>query len=70
MGMFQVLPNAMKPGAGNMVEMEGIHELHCTWLKIKLNKPSPAHTDGELFDEWITEFEYRILPGAVPMLMP
>ena len=70
LGMFQVLPNAMKPGAGNMVEMEGIHELHCTWLKIKLDKPSPAHTDGELFDKWITEFEYRILPGAVPMLMP
>jgi diacylglycerol kinase family enzyme len=27
LGMFQVLPNAMKPGAGNMVEMEGIHHL-------------------------------------------
>ena len=70
MGMFQVLPNAMKPGAGNMVEMEGIHEINCTRLSIQLDKPSPAHTDGELFDQWITDFEYKILPSAVPMLVP
>jgi len=69
LGMFQVLPNAMKPGAGNMVEMNGIHEIHCTHLKFKLDKPSPAHTDGELFDQWVTDFEYRIFPAAVPMLV-
>ena len=69
-GMFQVLPKAMKPGKGNMVEMEGIHEIHCTRLKFKLDKPSPAHTDGELFETWITDFEYKIFPAAVPMLMP
>ena len=68
--MFQVLPKAMKPDKGNMVEMEGIHEIHCTHLKFKLDKPSPAHTDGELFDTWITDFEYKIFPAAVPMLMP
>jgi diacylglycerol kinase (ATP) len=70
LGMFQVLPNAMKPGAGNMVEMEGIHEIHCTRLKFSLDKPSPAHTDGELFQNWITDFEYRIFPAAVPILVP
>ncbi len=70
LGMFQVLPNAMKPDKGNMVEMDGIHEIHCTHLKFKLDKPSPAHTDGELFDTWITDFEYKIFPAAVPMLMP
>jgi len=69
-GMFQVLPNAMKPDKGNMVEMDGIHELHCTHLKFKLDKPSPAHTDGELFSQWITDFEYNIFPAAVPMLVP
>ncbi len=68
--MFQALPAAMKPGAGNMVEMDGINELHCTHLKFKLDKPSPAHTDGELFDQWITDFEYNIFPATVPMLMP
>jgi diacylglycerol kinase (ATP) len=69
-GMFQVLPSAMKPDKGNMVEMDGIHELHCTYLKFKLDKSSPAHTDGELFDQWITDFEYKIFPAAVPILVP
>ena len=68
--MFQALPAAMKPGKGNIVEMDGIHEIHCTQLKFKLDKPSPAHTDGELFDQWITDFEYKIFPSAVPMLIP
>ena len=68
--MFQVLPKAMKPGEGNMVEEEDIHEIHCTWLKFTLDKPSPAHTDGELFQTWITDFDYRIFPAAVPILMP
>ena len=68
--MFQALPAAMKPGAGNMVELEGIHEVHCTRLKFKLDKQSPAHTDGEIFDEWITDFDYRIFPAAVPILVP
>jgi diacylglycerol kinase (ATP) len=68
--LFQALPAAMKPGKGNMVEMDGIHEIHCTHLQFKLDKPSPAHTDGELFDQWITDFEYRIFPATVPMLVP
>jgi len=39
-------------------------------LKFKFDKPSPAHTDGELFDHWVTDFEYRIFPATVPMLVP
>jgi diacylglycerol kinase (ATP) len=70
LGMLQVLPNAMKPGAGNMVEMEGIQEIHCKWLKFHLDKPAPAHTDGELFSQWLTDFDYKIFPAAVPMLVP
>lgn len=70
LSMFQTLPKAMKPGAGNMVEDEDIYEIHCTRLKFTLDKPSPAHTDGELFETWITEFDYQIFPAAVPMLVP
>jgi len=70
LGMFQVLPKAMKPGEGNMVEMDGIDEIHCTRLKFTLDKPSPAHTDGELFDKWITDFDYKLFPAAVPILVP
>ena len=70
LSMFRTLPAAMKPGKGNMVELDGIHEVHCTHLKFKLDKPSPAHTDGEIFDTWLTDFEYKIFPAAVPMLIP
>lgn len=70
LAMFQALPNAMKPGEGNVVEMEGIHEIHSTYLNIHLDHPSPAHTDGELFNDLITDFEYKIFPSAVPILVP
>lgn len=70
LGMYQTLPSTMKPDKGSVVEMEGIHEIHCTHLKFTLDKPSPAHTDGELFDTWITDFEYRVFPSAVPILVP
>jgi diacylglycerol kinase (ATP) len=70
LGMFQALPRTMKPGKGSFIEMEGMYERNCTRLKIKLEKPSPAHTDGEIFDSWISEFDYRIFPAAVPMIVP
>ncbi len=70
LGMFQVLPKAMKPDTGNMVELEDIYEIHCTRLKIRLDKPSPAHTDGELFDTWLTDFDYKIFPSAVQVIAP
>ena len=70
LGLFQALPRAMKAGEGSLVEMDGIHEMHCTRLTIQLDKPSPVHTDGELFDEWLTDMEYKIFPTTVPMLVP
>jgi diacylglycerol kinase (ATP) len=69
MGMFSALPGAMKPDQGNFIEMDGIHELDSTYLNIHLDHPSPAHTDGELFDSFITDLEYRIFPSAVPILV-
>ncbi len=70
LGMLQALPRAMKPGAGSYLEMEGMHELSCTHLTIHLDKPSPAHTDGELFPEWIQDFEYQIFPGTLRVIVP
>ncbi|MCI0608872.1 MAG: diacylglycerol kinase family lipid kinase [Anaerolineae bacterium] len=70
LGLFQALPRAMKPGKGSFVEMEGMYEIHCTRLKIHLDKPSPVHTDGELFDQWLTDLEYKIFPTTVQMLIP
>ena len=70
LGLFQALPRAMKSGEGSLVEMDGIHEIHCTRLKIHFDKPSPVHTDGELFDNWLTDLEYKIFPTTVQMLVP
>ena len=68
LGLFQALPRAFKEGAGSYVEMEGMVELNATKISIKLNKPSPAHTDGELFPEWVQNFEYEILPQKLKIL--
>ncbi len=66
--MFMALPRAMKPGKGSYIEMTGMKEINCSWLLIKLDKPSPAHTDGELFPEWISEFRYDIYPKKLEVL--
>lgn len=68
--MLATLPRAMKPGAGSYVEMDGIFEKDMTWLKIHLETPSPAHTDGELFTGGIQDLEYRIFPGRLQVLLP
>jgi len=70
LGMFQALPRAFNEDKGSYVEMEGMHELHSKRITIHLDKPSPAHTDGELFPEWIRDFEYEILPKKLSILLP
>jgi diacylglycerol kinase family enzyme len=68
LGMFSALPRAFKEGAGSYVEMEGMYEIHSTKISIHLDHPSPAHTDGEIFPEWIQDFEYSIQPGRLKVL--
>jgi diacylglycerol kinase (ATP) len=69
LGLFQALPRAFKEDDGSYVEMEGMYEVHATRISIHLDRPSPAHTDGELFSEWIQDFEYEILPGCLNILV-
>lgn len=69
LGLFGALPRAFKEGEGSYVEMDGMHEVNCSRLSIHLDKPSPAHTDGELFDNWLTDLNYQIFPGAIQVLM-
>ncbi len=68
LGLFGALPRAFKEDKGSYVEMDGMYEIHCTRLHIHLDKPSPAHTDGELFDQWLADFDFQICPSAVPVL--
>ena len=59
----------MKPDKGSYVEVDGIHEQNATWIKIHLENPSPAHTDGELFTRAIQDLEYSIFPERLLILM-
>ena len=70
MGLFMALPKAFNEGKGSYVELDGMRELHTTRVSIRLDHPSPAHTDGELFDTWITDLDYKIFPSAVNLLVP
>ena len=69
-GVLTLLPNTMKPGEGSYVESGDMHEIHFTWLKVRLESPSPAHADGEIFSEAMTEVEYRVHPAKLSILMP
>jgi diacylglycerol kinase (ATP) len=68
--IFKLLPLTMKPGAGSYVEKEGMFERQATWVKIHIEGPAPAHTDGEIFSTGIQDLEYRIFPGRLNILMP
>jgi diacylglycerol kinase (ATP) len=68
-GLFLALPRAMKPGKGSYVEMDGMYELNCSQVSIHLDHPSPAHTDGELFPEYVQDLEYSIQPGRLKILV-
>ena len=65
LGLFQALPRAFNEDKGSYVEMEGMNEVHARRISIHLDKPSPAHTDGELLPEWLQDFEYEILPKCL-----
>lgn len=70
LGMFQALPRTMKQGEGSYVEMDGIHEIHSTHVSFHLDRLTPAHTDGELLPEWGQDFEYKIFPKRLHVLVP
>jgi diacylglycerol kinase (ATP) len=70
LGLFQALPRAFNEDKGSYVEMEGMNEVHATRISIHLDKPSPAHTDGELLPAWIQDFEYEILPNGLKVILP
>jgi len=60
----------MKQGEGSYVEMDGIHEIHSTHVSFHLDRLTPAHTDGELLPEWGQDFEYKIFPKRLHVLVP
>ncbi len=70
LGLFGALPRAFNEEKGSYVEMDGMYEVQATHISIHLDKPSPAHTDGELFPEWLQDFEYEVQPNRLSVLIP
>jgi diacylglycerol kinase (ATP) len=70
LGLFLALPSAFNEDKGNYVELEGMQEVDATRISFHLDKPSPAHTDGELLPTWIQDFEYEILPQSLNIIIP
>ena len=68
-GLFQALPRAFNDNEKSYVYMDGMREVQTTKVSIHLETPSPAHTDGELFPEFIKDFEYSIQPGRLNVLV-
>ena len=69
-GLFMALPRAFNEGKGSYIEMEGMYEIQATWISIHLDKASPAHTDGELLPHWLQDFEYKIQPKRINVIVP
>lgn len=69
LSLLALLPKAMTP-EGKFVLAEGVQEIHATRISVKLQSPSPAHSDGELFPEEIENLEYSILPAMIDILIP
>jgi diacylglycerol kinase (ATP) len=70
LGLFQALPRAFNEGKGSYVEMEGMQELHSTRVSIHLDRPSYAHTDGELLPGQLQDFEYEVFPKRLNIFVP
>jgi diacylglycerol kinase (ATP) len=69
LGLFSALPRAFNEDEKSYVYMEGMREVHSTKVSIHLDHPSPAHCDGELFAQFIQDFEYSIQPGRLKVLV-
>ncbi len=70
LGLFQALPRAFNEDKGSYVEMEGMQELHSTRVSIHLDRPSYAHTDGELLPGQLQDFEYEVFPKRLNIFVP
>lgn len=70
LAMLQALLRIMKPEEGSYVEMDDVHEHDFIWLKVRLETPSPVHTDGEITFESIRDLDYQIQPGRLRVFVP
>jgi YegS/Rv2252/BmrU family lipid kinase len=70
LGLLTALPKAFNEDKGSYIELDGMREVHSTRVSIHLDRPSYAHTDGELFPEQVQSLEYQIFPARLNILVP
>ncbi len=68
-GLLKAFPMIMKPAEGNVTEHPAVFEEHATWLRVKTSSPSPAHADGEVILRAETDFEFKLLPERLTILV-
>jgi diacylglycerol kinase (ATP) len=69
LSLLRALPRTLRPaGKGSYVELDGIAETAMTWLRVAIERPAPAHADGEIFAPAARELEYRVWPGRLQIL--
>lgn len=68
LSLLALLPKAMTP-KGTFVKAQGVQEIHATRISVELQSLSPAHSDGELFEEQVDKLEYSIMPGMIDVLV-
>ncbi len=69
LALLALLPKAMTP-EGKFVQADGVQEIDATRISVRLQPPSPAHSDGDLFPAEVESLEYKILPGMIDILVP
>jgi len=69
LSLLRALPRTMRLGKGSYVELKGITTTDMTWLRVEIDRPAPAHADGEIFAPEVRKLEYRTWPGRLQMLV-
>lgn len=50
---------------GTYIRLPGIQRLRVRAVRIELERPLPAHLDGEILPRGVAELEARVLPGEL-----
>ena len=63
--VFRLLPATMK---GTHIHAPGVYYRQCTWVRMESDDPLPILVDGEIKEDFPTQVEARVLPGAIRVI--
>ncbi len=67
--ILRAFPMILKSGPGNIAEHPQVIQRHCHQLTVRTNRPTHAHTDGELLPGLLDRAQFEILPGRLEVLV-